>query len=111
MKNKKSSMSSDVDKFIYGYFDSKMSNIETKYPFGKSFTVVSGDRFEKRKDRVINFAAAACIALIFGLGALNFEPPRTLEAGMATFFEKHDLNTQIPEVIDKVKEIINQYKD
>ena len=110
MKNKKSSTDPDVDKLIFGYFDSKMSKIEAKYPFGKNIILVPGERFEKRKARVINIIAAACMALFFGLGALNFEPPKLLGKGIKNYYEFHDLEKRIPGAVKQARDFIDKYK-
>jgi len=110
MKNKKSSIDSNIDKYIFGYFDSKMSKIEAKYPFEKNYKVVHENRFEKRKDRVINVVAVAGIALMFVLGALNFEPPRALENGIKNYYEYHDLENRIPVVMKQANDFLYKYK-
>ena len=110
MKDKKSRMVSDVDNLIFNHFESKLSKIEAKYPFEKNITIVSDERFEKRKARVINILAAACIAIIFGLGALKLEPPRHLDAGIKHYYEYHDFENQIPVAMEKTNNFLDKYK-
>lgn len=110
MNYRKSSTDPDVDKLIFGFFDSKMSKIEAKYPYKMNITVVPDDPFEKRKARVINIIATACIALFFGLGALNYEPPRQLEKGIKNYYAYHDFENRIPVAMKKVRDFLDKYK-
>ena len=111
MNYRKSSIGLSIDKLIHTHFDSKLSKIEAKYPFEKNIVLVSGDRFEKRKARIINIIAVACMALFFGFSAILNDPPRQLERGIVNYYDKHDLGIRIPEAIDSIKEILNKYKN
>ena len=95
----KNILEAKLDRLFQSYYASELKDAKSDYPYPAGRQPVNGGIFTSRRNRIINFAFPALLAVFSVICLSSYRSPTPLGEAINRFYISNDLDKKIPQAV------------